>query len=345
MTRDSARVDSARHGTQVKSDFTMRFTAVTVGLVLGASPSFAQQHDLNLVVHNYPADHFSISVPAGWVEIPKAELDRITAYARKAAPTPTPQAFKYGFQACRDDPFPRVVIQVETGRWSEESIFKMAGGTKNEEIQRGLNTASPALASMNLQIGSHVWDPKAQIGWMRMQPTEKDGRPMTGLAGLHPTEAGAIKVDCYDYESEFGQFAPTFSAIITSVKIDEQFRYHARSALSRAVELVPVPALTGLVVGGAALLMARALRRRRPGTTRPRGGRAPFLIAVWKLLLGALLLFAQANIVRNALAGNGGLQAGTDSQVHWFVWGLMMYPMVYMIYFGSRDLLGRAGAS
>ena len=100
----------------------MRFLTLAGSMLLAAG--FASD---GLVINNYPADHFSISVPGGWVEIPKAELDAISARVRAATPKLGPQPYDYGFQYSRHAAYPRLLLQVKKSRrWSEDQIAQMA---------------------------------------------------------------------------------------------------------------------------------------------------------------------------------------------------------------------------
>jgi hypothetical protein len=321
----------------------MRLAALIPALLFGSSLSFAQPRDLNLAIHNYPSDHFSISVPSGWVDMPKAELDRITTAARKAAPKYVSEPFKYGFLESAGSPFPRVVILMRSGRWSEELIAQMpALAATKDEAQHNVTSSIPALAAMNLQIGKMSWDSKARIAWVPVGFSDERGQPMAGLAGLHPTELGVIQVNCYATQSDFERIAPTFVAIIASVKIDEAIKYRKRSALGTVTDSTLVPALFGGIFGIVLVLAIhglRAWRHRVNEVVKPRTRESYLVGAAWKVALGVVLLLSQANTLLKALKGDGWLQSTAESAGYWGVWGLIISLALYAVCLGGRDAL------
>ena len=315
----------------------MHRLAISLAWFLAACLALAQPAPFNLVTRHYPADHFSISVPSGWIEIPRAELDRAEAAARKAVPNGPAQRLTYGFQASQRSAYPRFVIQVRTtGRWSEELISKMRGpGQEMGEVQRILNSASPALAAAKLQLGKLTWDPKTRMAWMRAQLTSPDGIPVAALLGAKPTEIGSIQVNCYSRQSDFELLAGMFEAIIASVNVDDPFEYHERSLGARAVESISGPAVIGLFIGAIAVLVVVVARRPRTDSTPPIKTRR----GVWMLPVGVLFLFAAWRTLAGALGGDGWLQSTYEAQGYWGFWGFSISIGLSLISFGLRAFL------
>jgi hypothetical protein len=232
-------------------------------LFLSAQQNASQQ----MVLHKYPSDHLAISTPANWVEIPKAELDQMSANIRAVAPNAKPQPYNYGFQISTGSKYPRVVIQVKTsGRWPEKTIAQLPRlSTMKDDIKRKMDAEMPGLAALNIQVGKLAYDPVRQIVWLRMQFTGDDGE-IQGLSGIYPTNVGAIQVNCYSSAATLEQYAPLFSEIITSVQVDEEWKYRERSALGRAIGSLndlSTSAGTGAVGGIAAVWVVRFLRKRK----------------------------------------------------------------------------------
>jgi hypothetical protein len=238
-------------------------------LLLAPWFSSAQQNQLHqMATHKYPSDHLAVSIPANWVEIPKAELDQMTADIRAAAPNAKPQPYNYGFQISTGSKYPRVVIQVKTsGRWSEKAIAQLPRlSAMKDDIQLKVESEMPGLAPLNIRIGKLAYDPIRQIAWLRMQVTGDEGETIQVLSGIHPTNVGAIQVNCYASTATLEKYAPLFSEIITSVRVDDEWKYRERSALGRAVGSLGdlgTSAVTGAVGGVAALVVARFLRKRK----------------------------------------------------------------------------------
>src|SRR5258708_27678230 len=76
----------------------MRLLTLAWSILLAAGFAPSQTTPDQLVVKNYPADNFSISVPPGWIEIPKKELDEIAARVLAKSPKLGPQTYDYGYQ-------------------------------------------------------------------------------------------------------------------------------------------------------------------------------------------------------------------------------------------------------
>src|SRR6516162_8584320 len=101
----------------------------------------------------------AISIPADWVEIPKAELDQITANVRAAAPNAKPQPYNHGFQSSAASKYPRVIIQVKTsGRWPEKTIAELTKlFSMKDDVQRKVESEMPGLAALNIQVGKPAY--------------------------------------------------------------------------------------------------------------------------------------------------------------------------------------------
>jgi hypothetical protein len=216
-------------------------------------------------IHKYPGDHLAISIPADWVEIPRAELDQMSANVREAAPSAKPQPYNYGFQASANAKYPRVLVQIKTtGRWPE-NVFAQLPKLSTSDIQKQVASTSPAFAAMNLELGKITYDPAKRLAWLRMQLTDQDGQSIQGLSGLHPTIVGSIQVHCSSLEADFDRFAPLFSDIIASIQIDDDWRYRETNGIARFLgsSRLGSAAVSGAVGSLAATLVLAFLRRLR----------------------------------------------------------------------------------
>jgi len=236
-----------------------------LGALFPTALLLGQQNAAPLKTYNYSADHLSISIPADWVAIQRSELDQMSANVRRAAPNASPQPYNYGFQASPDARYPRVLIQVKTsGRWREK-VFAQLPKASTGDLQRQVQSATPAFATLNLKVGKLTYDPSTRVAWLRTQFTGDDGETQ-GFSGLHPTNIGSIQVHCYALTPEFEQYAPLFSEIITSVKIDDVWKYRERSrfvvALGDFSDLAS-SAVTGAVGGLATVVVLWVFRKRR----------------------------------------------------------------------------------
>ena len=247
----------------------MRCRGLVISVVL--APWFLngqEKPSLRMAIHQYPGDHLAISIPSDWAAIPRAELDQMSANVREAAPKAKSQPYNYGFQASAESRYPRVLIQVKSsGRWAESVFAEMQKlPTKKEEVERGVQSLSPAFASLKIKVGAMTYDSVKQLVWLRMQFSDNDGQAVQGFSGLHPTNVGSIQVHCYALAAEFDKYAPQFSEIITSAQIDDEWKYRAKSGASGFLGDfgdLGSSAVTGAIGGIAAVLVARILRRRK----------------------------------------------------------------------------------
>lgn len=247
----------------------MRCRGLIIGVALAPWFLNAQQKPSpQMAVHKYPSDHLSISIPTDWIAIPKSELDQMSANVREVAPKAKPQPYNYGFQASAESPYPRVLIQIKTsGRWAEKVFADMPKlPSMKDEVEKGVQSVSPAFAALNIKMGALTYDPVKQVAWLRMQFTGDDGQTVQGFSGLHPTNVGSIQVHCYAPTADFDEYAPLFSEIITSVQVDDGWRYRARSGASGVLGGfgdLGSSAVTGAIGGLAAVLVLRVLRKRK----------------------------------------------------------------------------------
>jgi hypothetical protein len=158
------------------------------------------------------------------------------------------------------------LIQVKAaGRWPEKLLAEIPTlPARKEEVQRGVEAVSSAFAALNIQTGKLTYDPATRVVWLKMQFTPADGRTVQALSGLIPTNVGSNQVHCYAPVSDFDTYAPLFSEIIQSVRIDDAWKYRERSAISRA--LGSVTELSSSAIAGAiAAMVVLWWRRSRAG--------------------------------------------------------------------------------
>lgn len=244
----------------------MQYRGLIVGVVLAPWFLSAQQNPRReMTVHKYPSDHLAISVPADWIEIPKAELEEISANLQKAAPNLKAQPYNYGFQASAESRYPRVLVQIKTsGRWSEKVFADMPKlPSIKAEVEQRVQSVAPAFAALNIKMGELTYDPAKRIAWLRMQVSSEDGQTVQVFSGLHPTSVGSVQVHCYALSDELDRLAPLFSQIITSVDIDEEWKYRERNAASRALRILSDLGLTGAAGGIIAFIVFRVFRGRK----------------------------------------------------------------------------------
>ena len=109
-------------------------------------------------------------------------------------------------------------------------------------------------------MGKLTYDATRRIAWLRMQFTSEDSHKVQSFSGLHPTNVGSVQVHCYALMPDFERYVDVFSEIVTSVQIDDEWKYRDRSA---AAAFFDTPRASGAVGGIVAAIVLGLLRRRR----------------------------------------------------------------------------------
>ena len=95
--------------------------AITIVILIAAMASMVSAVQLDQTFH---ADHdFTIHLPDGWIEVPKAEIDRKMAAIRSQYPNAPLELFEYAYQLDSSGhwlEYPYIAIQVRhTGKLTQ----------------------------------------------------------------------------------------------------------------------------------------------------------------------------------------------------------------------------------
>ncbi len=207
-------------------------------IALGALAALAQTPQANpaeMKTFSYSADHFSISLPAGWTEISRKKLDEIGTGKDSAAH----QVFQYGFVANQSSDFPRILIQVQTQEPWNQDFFNTVKPLP-ELTPEDAAKPDPTIASM--RIGRLYQDKARHMVWLQMKTGRPDHSSVQDVTGMFPTTTGVVVVHCdarADTKTDnFEQYAPVFERALTSVQIDEASRHWLE-----ATKPAPAPAV------------------------------------------------------------------------------------------------------
>ena len=174
-------------------------------------------------------DDFTISLPAGWHEIPKDVLETLTSNLAQLAPQAPIQVYDYGFQL--DAPpewfqHPYILVQVRnTGRTRPSELESMS--KIEREMQRGLKETQDSWDSIlsEFELGQTLYDPVEQILWVKFSMEVAEVGRVHGLTAAILTEHGAIQVHSYAPAGEFADYTPLFEAISRNVSVSESIQY------------------------------------------------------------------------------------------------------------------------
>jgi hypothetical protein len=236
-------------------------------LATGMAPSAAVAPTLS-----YPQDGFSLTLPAGWVEMPRPVVQAYQAQLARLAPQGPRPIYKYGYQlrsAERWIQYPYILVNVSTrGRIPDHELDKIVAravrGTEKEAEGRLGGIVS------GLQFGQVTYDRGARILWMKTSMDVAGVGPIVGLSGMVLTKQGYVGVNGYASQAEFAKYAPIFEKITRSVTPDEENRYEPRWS-----DRLPPPlrdidwasvgrsAIRGALIGGLMGLWGFLARRRQ----------------------------------------------------------------------------------
>lgn len=216
---------------------------------------------------------FSISIPEGWVEMPRDVIDAYEKEIARLAPNAPPQHYDYGFQLGSSKnwfEYPYILVQMKnTGRIPERQLEKLEGYS----IEQNLDKHKKALSSImsDIQTGKMVYDKQTRMIWMRIEANIADIGPISGVSGMVPTENGLIQVIGYSLRENYPTYEAIFQSVALSVSPESWLAYKPKwsDRLPPAVTgidwgKVAGKAVAGAIIGGIIALIA-ALRKKKNG--------------------------------------------------------------------------------
>jgi hypothetical protein len=167
----------------------------------------------------FKKDGFSISLPNGWVEVPRDIMDANEKALSKAAPSLRVQRIDYGFQLDSSKKwfqYPYISVKINrTGRMTENELEKLEGYSTQESYDRYKKDLSSMMTS--IQPGKMIFDRKHKIIWMRLDADVANIGPVSGISGMVLTEAGFIQVTGFSLRKDYPIYEPVFQSVALSV--------------------------------------------------------------------------------------------------------------------------------
>ncbi|HQO64585.1 MAG TPA: hypothetical protein PK528_13320 [Syntrophorhabdus sp.] len=174
---------------------------------------------------HYQKDGFSITLPDGWIEIPRDVLDDIRKEVNKLAKSDQhcdyafqPETSKYWFE------YPYILVQVDnSGRIPEKQLQDF----ENYPFQKSLDETRKKMKSITseLELGKTYYDEPNRICWFKLRSEVINIGTILGLSGLIPTEKGYIQVMGYSLRDDLAHIEPTIESVVLSVKPDPNLVY------------------------------------------------------------------------------------------------------------------------
>jgi len=215
---------------------------------------------------------FSISLPDGWIEMPR---DVIYAYEKelaKLAPNAPVQHYDYGFQldVSKDwFEYPYILVQVKNiGRIPESQLKKLEGYPVQKSLDKHRKRFSSIMS--DIQAGKMFYDKQTKMIWMSIESNVVDIGPISGISGIVPTEKGSIQVSGYSLRNDYTTYESIFRSVAMSVKPEPGLVYKPKwsDRLPSVVSSidwgkVAGKAIAGAVIGGIAALIVGTTRRKK----------------------------------------------------------------------------------
>jgi hypothetical protein len=174
-------------------------------------------------------DGFSITIPAGWQQIPPAEIQKAVTTIRKTTPNAPPIDFRHGFQreSGRWFSHPYILVVVdESGRTPQYQLDKL----DKVDFSKEADTARSVMGNLvsNFDVAKAVYDPPAHIVWLISEATYPAVGKVGMVNGAVLTERGSISVYGYALRDSFDAYKSTFIDVAKSVRPIDSLRYKPR---------------------------------------------------------------------------------------------------------------------
>lgn len=224
-----------------------------------------------LIASELKKSGFSISLPDGWIEIPRNVIDAYEKEIARLAPNIQVQHYDYGFQLASSKnwfEYPYILVQVKnTGRIPESQLEKIA----EYNIQGGLDKSKKKLGSImsEIQAGKMIYDKQNKIIWMRIELNVANIKQIAGISGIVPTEKGFIQITGYCLKENYSTYEPIFQSVILSVSPEPGLAYKPKWSdrlpsvvTGIAWRRIVGKAIAGGIIGGI-IFLVKVLRRKK----------------------------------------------------------------------------------
>ena len=187
-------------------------------------------------------DGFSISLPDGWVEIPRDAMDANEKELSRVAPNFPVQHLDHGFQLGSSKnwfEYPYISVKIQrTGRLPENELEKLEEYSAQKVYDKHKTDLSSMLSGV--QSGKMIYDRQHRIIWTRLDVDIANIGPVSGISGMVLTEIGFIQVTGVSLRGDYPTYEAVFQSVALSVSPDPKLTYKSKWSDS-----LP-PAVTGV---------------------------------------------------------------------------------------------------
>jgi hypothetical protein len=182
----------------------------------------------------YPAEHFSIELPAPWSEIDQAAVSQVGSAT--AVLMPNAPKFKFNHAYTSSDLASHAVIVMLTGDHLSEAAFKDLDGVSRAASKLAKGFLSGSMVQ-GVQLEYTSYDTGRHLHWGTSKGNSVLAGEVRTLAGVYITNAGTIQVACYAKSAEFEKHQAECKEIIGSVKIDPDVALTPPAPLSELLRM------------------------------------------------------------------------------------------------------------
>jgi len=217
---------------------TVSFFGVLLALALSASGAeFARRGE------------FTVNLPEGWIEIPRAVLDARAKAIADTSPDSKTKDYEMGFQLGSAEgwfAYPYIMISVNNaGKIDEPDTGGFEKVPWKQDLEKQGEGKVPFVDKMT--PGTPYYDSEHRIVWTRLDLTLTSAGRVTVLLGSVLTEMGLIQVDGYSKTENFPDFEDVFRAVAITLQPSAALVY--RSAVVTIGEpRSPPPQYIGVII-------------------------------------------------------------------------------------------------
>jgi hypothetical protein len=213
----------------------------------------------------FQREGFTISFPDGWVEIPRAAIDSYEKKMAELAPGKTVQHYDSGYQREGSEKwfsYPYVLVQISTQHRIPENRLEQLKQSTVPNVRNEKERLSAVMS--DIKVGQMAYDSRDNIIWMPLEMDIRGFGPVTGLAGIVPTESGFIQAIGYCKKDDYPKYEAAFRSILLSVTPGPELVYKPHSpdtmiSWTEVAATAAAAALIAVIVG----LAVRSWRKKR----------------------------------------------------------------------------------
>lgn len=177
-------------------------------------------------------DSFSITIPDGWIEIPKEILDSGRHQLLQITPDADVPQYYCGFQlenAYNWLDYPYILVDIKkTGRIPKNEFRKFEQYKVQKDLDKIQKNLSPIMSDLN--YGQMYYEEKSNVIWSRGEVNLHETEKVCILSALIPTEEGFVGVSGFCRKIQSDQLEQIFQSVVLSIIPNQKLAYQPKWA-------------------------------------------------------------------------------------------------------------------